>query len=162
MSQLFRWPKYWRFSFSVSPSDEYLGLISFRMDWFALLAVLQHHNLKASVLRHSAFFIVQLSHLYVTTGRTIPLTPAISVGKVTSLLFNMLSRFVIAFLPRSERLLISWLQSPSALNSSGESKRPYFVPELKGESFQSATTDSDVSSGFFTRTLHHVEVIKVI
>ena len=97
-----------------------------------------------------------------TIGKTIALTRRTFVGKVMSLLFNMLSRLVIIFLSRSERLLISWLQSPSALNSSGESKRPYFVPELKGESFQSATTDSDVSSGFFTRTLHHVEVIKVI
>jgi len=114
------WPKYW--SFSMSPSNEYLGLISFRMDWLDLLAVqgtlkslLQHHSLKASILRHSAFFIVQLSHPYMTTGKTIALTRRTFVDKVMSLLFNMLSRLVIAFLPRSKHLLISWLQSPSAV-----------------------------------------------
>ena len=113
-----RWPKYWRFSISISPSNEYSGLISFRMDWSDLLTVqgtlkglLQHHSSKASVLRHSAFFMVQLSHLYMTTGKTIALTRWTLVGKVTSLLFNMLSRLVIAFLPRSKHLLISWLQS---------------------------------------------------
>ena len=159
-----RQPKYLSFSFGISPSSEYLGLISFRIDWFALLAVqgtlkslLQHHNLKASILWHSAFFIAKLSHLYMTAGKTIPLTLPISVSKVMSL-----SRFVTAFLPRSERLLISWLQSPSAVNTGGESKHPYFVPELKGESFQSLTTEFDVSSGFLTSTLHHVEVIKVV
>ena len=159
-----RQPKYSSFSFGISPSSEYLGLISFRIDWFALLAVqgtlkslLQHHNLKASILWHSAFFIAKLSHLYMTTGKTIPLTLPISVSKVMSL-----SRFVTAFLPRSERLLISWLQSPSAVNTGGESKHPYFLPELKGESFQSLTTEFDVSSGFLTSTLHHVEVIKVV
>ena len=117
-----RWPKYWRFSFSISPSNEYSGLISFRMDWVYLLAVqgtlkslLQHHSSKASILRHAAFFIVQLSHPYMTTGKTIPLTRWTLVGKVTSLLFNVLSRLVIAFLPRSKRLCISWLQSPSAV-----------------------------------------------
>ena len=116
------WPKYWSFSFNISPSNEYSGLISFRMDWLDLLAVqgtlkslLQHHSSKASILRHSAFFIVQLSHLYITTGKTIALTRWTFVGKVMSLLFNMLSRFVIGFLPRSKRLLISWLQSPSAV-----------------------------------------------
>ena len=110
------------FSFSMSPSKEYSGLISFRMDWFDLLAVqgalkslLQHHSSKASILRHSAFFIVQLSHLYLTTGKTIALTRWTFVGKVMSLLFNMLSRLVIAFLPRNKHLLLSWLQSPSAL-----------------------------------------------
>ena len=115
-----RWPKYW--SFSISPSIEYSGLISFRMDWFDLLAVqgtlkslLQHHSSKASILRRSAFFIVQLSHPYMTTGKTIALTRQTFVGKVMSLLFNMLSRLVIAFLPRSKHLLISWLQSPSAV-----------------------------------------------
>ena len=142
-----RWTKYWRFSFSISPSNEYSGLISFRMDWLDLLAVqgtlkslLQHHNSKASILQHSAFFIVQLSHPYMTTGKTIALTRWIFVGKVTalvfmtfymttgkiialtrqtfvdkviSLLFNMLCRFVITFHPRSKHLLISWLQSPS-------------------------------------------------
>ena len=117
-----RWPKYWSFSFNIGPSNEYSGLISFRMDWLDLLAVqgtlkslLQHHNSKASFLRHSAFFMVQLSHPYVTTGKTIALTRWTFVGKVMSLLFNMLSRLVIAFLPRSECLLISWLQSPSAV-----------------------------------------------
>ena len=113
------WPKYWSFSFSISPSNEYSGLISFRMDWLDLLAVqgtlknlLQHHSSKASILQRSAFFIVQLSHPYVSTGKTIALTRWTFVGKVMSLLFNMLSRLVIAFLPRSKRLLISWLQSP--------------------------------------------------
>ena len=117
-----RWPKYWSFSFSISPSNEYSGLISFRMDWFNLLAVkgmlkslLQHHSSKASIFQCSAFFIVQLSHPYMTTGKTITLTRQTFVGKVMSLLFNMLSRLVITFLPRSKRLLISWLQSPSAV-----------------------------------------------
>ena len=117
-----RWPKYWSFSFSISPSNEYSGLISFRMDWLDLLAVqgtlkslLQHHSSKASVLRCSAFFMVQLSHSYMTTGKTIALTRWTFVGKVMSLLFNMLSMLVISFLPRSKRLLISWLQSPSAV-----------------------------------------------
>ena len=116
-----RWPKYWSFGFNISPSNEYSGLISFRIDWFDLLAVqgtlksfLQHHSSKASVLWRSALFIVQLSHPYMTTGKTIVLTSWI-VGEVMSLLFNMLSRMVIAFLPRSKRLLISWLQSPSAV-----------------------------------------------
>ena len=110
-----RWPKYWSFSFSISPSSEYSGLISFRVDWFDLLVVqgivkslLQHHSLKASVLQPSAFFMVQLSHLYMTPGKNIALTRRNFVGKVMSLPFNMLSRFVIAFLPRSKCLLISW------------------------------------------------------
>ena len=117
-----RWPKYWSFSFSISPSKEILGLISFRMDWLGVLAVqgtlkslLQHHSSKPSILRHSAFFTVQLSHPYMTTGKTIALTRRTFVGKVMSLLFNILSwniRLVITFLPRSKRLLISWLQSP--------------------------------------------------
>ena len=114
-----RWLKYWSFSFSISPSSEYSGLISFRMDWLDLLPVpgtlkslLQHHDSKASILWHSAFFIVQLLHPYMTTGKTIALTKQNFVGKVKSLLFNMLSRLVITFLPRSKRLLISWLQSP--------------------------------------------------
>ena len=109
-----RWPKYWSFSFSISPSNEYSGLISFRMDWLDLLAVqetlkslLQHHSSKESILRCSAFFMVQLSHPYMTTGKTIALTRWTFVGKVMSQLFNMLSRMVIAFLPRSKRLLIS-------------------------------------------------------
>ena len=117
-----RWPKYWSFSLSISPSNEHSGLISFRMDWFDLLAVqgtlkslLQHHSLKASILRHSAFFTVQLSHPYMTTGKTIALTRQTFVGKVMTLLLNMLSRLVITFLPRSKCLLISWLQSPSAI-----------------------------------------------
>ena len=117
-----RWPKYWSFSFSISPSNEHPGLISFRMDWLHLPAVqrslkslLQHHSSKASVLLPSAFFTVQLSHLYMSTGKTIALTRQTFVAKVMSLLFNMLSRLVIAFLPRSKRLLISRLQSPSAV-----------------------------------------------
>ena len=117
-----RWPKYWNFNFSISPSNEYSGLISFRIDWFDLLAVqgalkslLQHHSSKASILWLSAFFMVQLSHPYMTAGKTIALTRQTFVGKVMSLLFNMLSRLVLAFLPRSKCLLISWLQSPFAV-----------------------------------------------
>ena len=117
-----RWPKYWNFSFSISPSNEYSGLISFRMDWLDLLAVqgtlqslLQHHSSKASILWCSAFFIVQLSHPYMTTGKTIALTRWTIVGKVMSLIFHMLSRLGIAFLLRSKRLLISWLWLPSAV-----------------------------------------------
>ena len=117
-----RWPKYRSFSFSISPSNEYSGLISFRIDWLDLLAVqgtlkslLQYHSSKASILQHSAFFIIQLLHSYITTGKTIALTRRTFVGKVTSLLLNMLSRLVIAFLPRSRRLWISWLQSSSAV-----------------------------------------------
>ena len=113
-----RWPKYWSFSFNISPSNEHPGLIFFRMDWSDLLAVqgtlkslLQHHSLKASILQCSAFFLVQLSYPYMTTGKTIALTRQNFVGKVMSLLFNMLSRLVITFLPRSKHLLISWLQS---------------------------------------------------
>ena len=117
-----RWPKYWSFSFSISPSSEYSGLMAFRIDWFDLLALqgtlkslLQHHRSKVSILRHSAFFIVQLSHPFMTTGKTTALTRWPFVGKVMSLLFNMLSMLVTAFLPRSKCLLISWLQSPSAV-----------------------------------------------
>ena len=117
-----RWPKYWSFTFSISPSNEYSGLISFRMDWLDFLAVwgtlkslLQHHNLKASIIQLSAFFIVQLSHPYMAPGKTIALTRQTLVGKVMSLLFNMLSRLVISFLPRIKHLLISWLQSTSAV-----------------------------------------------
>ena len=116
-----RWPKYWSFSFNISPSNEYSGLISFKVDWLDLLAVqgtlkslLQHHSSK-SILQHSAFFIVQLSHPYMTTGKTIALTRWTVVDKVVSLLFNMMSWLVIPFLPRSKHLLISWLQSPSAV-----------------------------------------------
>ena len=117
-----RWPKYWSFSFNISPSNEHSELISFRMDWLDLLAVqgtlkslLQHHSSKASILQCSAFFTVQLSHPYMTNGKTIALTRQTFVGKVRSLLFNMLSSLVITFLPRSKHLLISWLQSPSAV-----------------------------------------------
>ena len=117
-----KWPKYWSFSFNISPSNEHSGLISFRMDWFHLLArqgtlksLLQHHSSKTSILRQSPFFIVQLSHPYMTTGKLIDLTIHIFVGKVMSLLFNMLSRLVITFLPKSKHPLISWLQSPSAV-----------------------------------------------
>ena len=117
-----RWPKYWSFSFSISPFNEYLGLISFRIDCFDFLVVqgtlkslLQHHSSKASILQPSAFFLVQFSCPYMTTGKTIALTRWTFVGKVMSLLFNMLSRLVIAFLPRSKRLSISWLQSSSAV-----------------------------------------------
>ena len=116
-----RWPKYWSYSFNISPSNEHPGLISFRMDWLDLLAVqgtlksLQHHSSKVSILRCSAFFIVQLSHPYMTTRKTIALTTWTFIGKVMSLLFNMLSRLVIAFLPRSKCLLISWVQSASVM-----------------------------------------------
>ena len=117
-----RWPKYWSFSFNISPSNDYSGLISFRMDWLDLLAVqgtlknlFQHHSSKSSILWCSAFFTAQLSQPYMTTGKTITLTRHTFVGKVMSLLFNMLSRLVITFLPRSKRLLISWLQSPSSV-----------------------------------------------
>ena len=116
-----RWPKYWSFSFNISPSNEHSGLISIRIDWLDLLAVqgtlrslLQHHSSKAPILQGSAFFTVQLSHPYMTPGKTIALTRWTFVGKVMSLLFNMLSKLVITFLPRSKRLLILWLQSPSA------------------------------------------------
>ena len=117
-----RWPKYWSFRFNLSPTNEHPGLISFRKDWLDLLVVqgtlkslLQYHSSKASILRHSAFFIVQLSHPYMITGKTIALTRRTFVDKVMSLLFNMLSKLVITFLPRSKHLLISWLQSPSAV-----------------------------------------------
>ena len=117
-----RWTKYWSFNFNISPSNEYSTLISFRMDWLDLLAVqgtlkslFQHHSSKGSILQHSAFFMVQLSHPYMTTGKTIALTRWTFVGKLMSLLFNMLSRLVMVFLPRSKCLLISWLQSPSAV-----------------------------------------------
>ena len=130
-----RWPKYWSFNFNISPFSEHPGLMSLRMVWLDLLAVqgslkslLQHHSSKASILRCSAFFTVQLSHPYMTTGKTIALTRRTFVGNVTSLLFNMLSRLVITFLPRSKRLLISWLQSPSAVILE--------PPETKSVSFQ--------------------------
>ena len=120
-----RWPKYWSFSFSISPSNEHPGLISFRMDWLDLLvaqgtlkSLLQHHSSKASILQRLAFFTVRLSHPHMTSGKTIALTRRTLVSKVMSLLLNMLSRLVITFLPRSKRLLISWLQSPSAVSRS--------------------------------------------
>ena len=129
-----RWPKYQSFSFSISPSNEYSGLISFRMDWLDLLAVqgtlkslLQHHSSKASILQLSAFFMVQLSHPYMTTGKTIVLTRWTFVSKVISLLFNMLSRLVLAFLPRSKCLLISWLQSPPAVILEPQNKVCHYI-----------------------------------
>ena len=134
-----RWPKYWSFSLNISPSNEYTGLISFRMDWLDPLAVqgtlkslLQHHSSKASVLQHSTFFIVQFSHQYMTTGKTVALTRWTFVGKVMSLLFNMLSRLVITFLPRSKFLLISWLQSLSAviLEPQGKIKSATVSPSI--------------------------------
>ena len=134
-----RWPKYWSCSFNISPTNEHPGLISFRMDWLDLLAVrgtlkslLQHHSSKASILQHSAFFIVQLSHPYMTTGKTIALTRWICVDKVMSLLFNMLSRLVITFLPRSKRLLISWLQSPSAYAAESLQSCPSLFDPIDG------------------------------
>ena len=130
---LIRWPKYWSFSFNISPSNEYSGLISFGMDWLdhpavqgTLKSLLQHHSSKASILRHSAFFIVQLSHPYMTIGKTIALTRWTFVGKVMSLPFNMLSRLVITFLPRSKCLLISWLQSPSSVILEPKKSQPLF------------------------------------
>ena len=128
------WPKYWSFSFGISPSNEYSGPISFSMDWLDLLAVqgmlkslIQHHSSKASILWHSAFFIVQLSHPYMTPGETVALARWTFVGKVMSLLFNMLSRLVITFLPRSRHLLISWLQSPSAVILEPPKRKPATV-----------------------------------
>ena len=127
-----RWLKYWSFSFNISPSNEHPGLISFRMDWLDLLAVqgslLQHHSSKASILWHSAFFIVQPSRPYMITGKTIALTRQTFVRKVMSLLFNMLPRLVITFFPRSKRLLISWLQSPSAVISAQKNSQSLFPP----------------------------------
>ena len=130
-----RWPKYWSFSVSISPSNEYSGLISFRMDWLDLHAVqgnlnslLQHHSSKASILQHSAFLIVQVSHPYMTTGKTMALTRWAFVSKVMSLLFNMLSRLVITFVPRSKHFLISWLQSPSAVILEPPKNKPLLFP----------------------------------
>ena len=132
-----RWPKYWSFSFNITPSDEHPGLISFRMEWLDFLTVqgtfkclLQHHSSKASMLWCSAFFIVQLSHPYMTDGKTIALTRHTFVGKVMSLLFNMLSSFVIAFLPRSKHFLISWLQSPSVVILEPKNNLSLFLPFL--------------------------------
>ena len=132
-----RWPKYWSFSCRLSPSNDYSGLISLRIDWLDLFAVqgtlksfLPHYSSKASILQHSAFFTVQLSHPYMTTGKTIALTRQIFVGKVMSLVFNMLSRLVIAFLPRSKHLLISWLQSPSAVILEPKKIKPVTVSTI--------------------------------
>ena len=126
-----RWPKYWSFSFNISHSNEYPGLVSFKVNWLDLLAVqgtlkslLQHHSSKASILLRSALFTVQLSHPYMTTGKTVALTRRTFVDKVMSLLFNMLSRLVITFLPRSKRLLISWLKSPSAMILESQKIKP--------------------------------------
>ena len=131
-----RWPKYWSFSFSISPSNEYSGLISFRMDWFdlaiqrTLKSIFQHHSSKASILQHSAFFIVQFSHPYMTTGKTIALTRQTFVSKVMSRLFSMLSRLVIDFLPRNKHLLISWLQVPSAVILEPQNIKPVTVSNV--------------------------------
>ena len=129
-----RWPKYWSFSFNINPSNEHPGLISYRMDWLDLLTVqgtlkslVQYHSSKASILRCSAFFMVQFSHPYMTTGKTIALTRQIFVGKAMSLLLNMLSRLVITFLPRSKHLLISWLQSPSAVILEPQKRKSHTV-----------------------------------
>ena len=138
-----RWPKYWSFSFNISLSNAHPGLISFRTDWLDLLAVqgtlknlLQHHSSKASILRRSAFFIVQLSYAYMTSEKTIALTRQTFVGKVISLILNMLSRLVITFLPRSKCLLISWLQSPSAVNSE--------PPKIKSKSATVSTVSPSI------------------
>ena len=137
MSLLIRWPKNWSCSFTISSPNEYPGLISFRIDWLALLAVqgtlkclLQHHRSKASILWHSIFYMVQISHLFMTAGKTITLSLQIFVGKVMSLLFNMLSRFVITFLPRNKHLLISLLQSPSTVILESKKLKPVTVSIL--------------------------------
>ena len=147
---LIRWLKYWSFSFSISPSNEYSGLISFRMDWLDLLAtqgtiksLLQCHSSKASILQHSAFFIVQLSHPYMTTGKTRALTIWTFVSKMMSLLFNMLLKFVIAFLPRSKRLLISWLQSTSAGILEPKKIKSVVVWPLMSSNFNSDSNQED-------------------
>ena len=144
-----RWPKYWSFSFSISPSNEYSGLISFRMDWLDLLAVqgtlkslLQHHSSKASILQCSAFFTVQLSHPYMTTGKTIALTKWTFVGKVMSLLLNMLSRLLVGFLPRSKCLLLSWLQSASAVILEPKKIKSVTVSTVSASIFHKVDIDS--------------------
>ena len=150
-----RWPKYWSFSFSIRPSNEHTGLISPRMDWLELLAVqgilkslLQHHSSKASILWLSAFFTVQLSHPYITTGKTIALTRWAFVGKVMSLLFNILSRLVITFLPRSKRLLISWLQSPSAVTLE--------PPKIKSDTVSTVSPSISHEVMGYTRSLQNL------
>ena len=147
-----RWPKYWSFSFNISPSNEHPGLISFRMTWLDLLAVqgtlkslLQYHSSKPSILLRSAFFIVQLSHPYMTTGKTIALTRWIFVDKVMSVLFNMLSKLVITFLPRSKCLLISWLQSPSAVI-------------LESRKIKSATVSTSICHEVMGPDAHHYTI----
>ena len=142
-----RWPKYCNFSFRTSPSNERPGLISFRMDWLDLLAVqgtlkslLQHHTSKASIIQGSAFFVVQISHPYMTTGKIIALTRRTYVGKVISLLFNMLSRLVITFLPRSKRLLISWLHSPSAVKEGSLEGQRRKIPQYASKTKQNGSS----------------------
>ena len=171
-----RWPKYWSFSFSISPSNEHSGLISFRMDWLNLLAVqgtlkslLQHHSSKASILWCSAIFTVQLSHPYMTTGKTIALTRRTLVSKVMSLLLNILSRLVITFLPRSKHLLISWLQSPSAVILELKSNKvchcfhcfPIYVPGSDGTRCHDLRClNVELSANFFTLLFHfHQEAL---
>ena len=169
------WPKYWSFSLSISPSNEYSGLISLRIDWLDLLAVqgtlkslLQHHNSKASIFQCSGFFIVQLSHPYMTTGKTIALTRWTFVGKVMSLLFNMLSRSIIAFLPRNKHLLISWLQSPSAMILEPPKIKSVTVSIVPHFPWSDGTRYHDLSflnvefeANFFTLLFHfHQETLK--
>ena len=172
---LIRWPKYWSFSFSISPSNAYSGLISFSIDWLDLLAVqgtlkslLQHHSSKASILWCSAFFMVQLVHPYMTTGKTIALTRQTFVDKVLFLLFNMLSRFVITFLPRSKHFLISWLQSPSAVilgpkkvkSVTGSIVSPSICYEVMGPDVMISVFWIWVLSHFFTVLFHfHQEAL---
>ena len=168
-----RWPKYWSFSFSIIPPKKIPGLISFRMDWLDLLAVqgtlkslLQHHSSKALILQRSAFFTVQLSHPYMTTGKTIALTRRTFVGKVMSLLFNMLSRLVITLLPRSKRLLISWLQSPSAViwepkKIKSDTVSPSISHEVMGPDamiFKLFHSPLSLSSRGFLVPLHNLEL----
>ena len=163
-----RWPKYWSFSFTISPFYEHSGLISFRMDWLDLLAVqgtqdsLQHHSSKASVIRCSVFFMVQLSHVYMTTGKIIALTRRTFVGKVMCLLFNILSRLVITFLPRSKHLLISWLQSPFAvilelpkIKSVTVSTVPHLLAWIDGTRFHDLSfLNVEFEANFFTLLFH--------
>ena len=156
-----RGPKYWSFSFSISPSNEHPGLISFRMDWLDLLAVqgtlkslLQHHSLKASILRCSAFFTIQLSHPYMTTGKTIALTRRTFVGKAMSLLFNMLSRLVITFLPRSKHILISWLQSPSSVILE--------PPKIKSDTVSTVSPSICHDHYLIPKRFHHLQTLSPI
>ena len=169
-----RWPKYWSFSFNISPSNEYSELIYFRMDWLELLVVqgtlkhlLQHHSSKASILWHSAFFIVQLSHPYVTTRKTIALTRWTFVGKGMSLLLNMLSRLVIAFLPRSKHLLISWLQSPSAVILEPPPNKishcfPIYLPWSDGVGSHSLFQGNFLTQGSNLGLLHCTQILYIL